>query len=287
VPKIVKSSPVAKKIIPKKKGGVLSRISDVELPDAVSMLIYGGSGTGKTRTVSTFPGKILHIICSGGAQSGELRSVSLEARKKIKQIRPENGEEALELMAMLKEDSGSTYNTVVLDHVSGFQDLILAEVLGRPVPAQKSWGLCTREQWGICSGRCKSILRELLDLPINRVILGQEKTGEPAEDSELEVPYVGVALIPTLSGWLYPECDYICQTFKRGRRERIVTKLGKGDKAVEKESWKRLPGVEYCARIGPHSEVTTKWRVPEGCELPDYIVNPTYDKFMEVINGNG
>lgn len=282
MPKIVKSSPI--KVPTKTKtSNVVSRISDVELPGEFSMLIYGGSGTGKTRTVSTFPGKILHIICSGGKQSGELRSISAEARKKIKQIKPENGGEMFELMQMLREDNGKNYKTVVLDHVSGFQDLILAEVLGRPVPEQKSWGLCTREQWGVCTGRCKSILRELLDLPISRLLIGQEKIGEPSEDSELECPYVGVALVPSLAGWLYPECDYICQTFKRSKREKIVSRMGKNSK--ELVSWKKLPGVEYCARIGPHPEITTKWRVPEGRELPDSIVDPSYDKFMEVING--
>ena len=294
VPVIAKQVPVtsskakAKPIVKKKSGGgVLSRISDVSFDDAegISILIYGESGTGKTRTWSTFPGKILSIVCSNGNKKGELRSISVEDRKKIKQVVLETPAEFLDLMEMLEEDAGQTYKTVVLDHVSGFQDLVLTEILGRPVPEQKSWGLCSREDWGVCSGRCKDGLRKMLNLSINRVIVGQEKRKEENEESELEYPTVGVALIPTLAGWLYPACDYICQTFRKGKTQKVVQTIGKGKAAKQIERIKSIPGTDFCARIGPHSVVQTKWRVPRGVDIPDYIVDPDYDKFMEIING--
>jgi hypothetical protein len=53
----------------------------------------------------------------------------------------------------------------------------------------------------------------------------------------------------------------------------------------EVSRWVRGTGVEYCLRTEPHEVFQTKFRMP-GDDIPDCIVDPTYDKVVSLINGN-
>lgn len=287
MPSIVKQSP---KQAPKKKpsGGVLSRIQPIGFEDeGLKIMLYGGSGTGKTTVWGTFPGPILSIVCSGGNKTGELRSLNTpELRKKVSAVTLEESGELIQLIDHLK--SGK-FKTAVLDHVSGLQDLILKEILGLDeIPAQKGWGTATQQQYGQVAQQCKEYLRALLNLDLNVVIIAQERMFNPKEDtgsdlSDVMLPTVGPAVIPSLAGWLNPACDYVLQTYKRPKMEKVTTKMG----AKSVTTLKRGKGVEYCARTEPHEIFTTKFRVPKGTPLPDVIVDPSYDKIMKLIKGAG
>lgn len=266
----------------RKTGSVLDRISDIEFPEdeGISILLYGQSGTGKTTCWATFPGPILAIIASGGNKPGELRSVNTaEYRKKIKTVSLENSNELIALIKFQAETN--TFKTIVLDHVSGTQDLCTHEVTGKPVPAQKSWGDMTQQQYGKVGLKLKECLRDFLGLSCNRVIIGQEKSFEGKEDNEIIAPTVGVALMPSVAGWLYPACDYVCQTFKKQKTETVKTKLNGKDF----ETTNKVKGVDYYLRVGPHEVYTTKFRIPRGRELPETILDPTYAKIIKVVNG--
>lgn len=265
---------------------VIERISPIQFADAdgIKILLYGVSGTGKTTLWSTFPGPILAIICSGGKKPGELRSVNTpELRRKISTVTLENPDEATDLVEYQKREG--KFNTLVLDHVSGLQDLTLMKILGRDsLPAQKGFGIASQQQWGQSTGQCKEILRALLSLDCNVVIIGQERTDRPGEEdagSELLKPTVGVATTPSLANWLNPAVDYIGQTFIRGKMI-TVKKVVAGQ---EKTYMKRGKGVEYCLRTGPHDIFTTKFRKPKGTALPEVIVDPDYNKILAVIKG--
>lgn len=275
---------------PRRSGGsVIDRIAPIsfEDDDGIKMLVYGQSGSGKTTFWATFPGKILCAVCSGGNRTGELRSVNTpEYRKKISSVVLQSVAEAKEIVDHAG-DPENGYKTLVLDHVSGLQDMALKEILGiDELPAQKSWGLASQQQYGQCTMQCKEILRAMLNLSINVVIIGQERTSRSDDEtggsySELLRPTVGVATTPSLAGWLNPACDYVVQMFKRPVMVRKTTKIG--DKAVTTET--RGKGVEYCLRCEPHDVYATKFRVPRGREIPDVIVDPSYDKVIKYIQG--
>lgn len=253
-----------------------------DLSTGIKILLWGRSGTGKTVTWSSFPGPILAIICSGGSKPGELRSVNTpELRKKINPRIATKIQHVRDLVKRARD-----FETVVLDHASGLQDLVLAEILGlSELPAQKGWGLASQQQYGQCTLQCKEVLRDLLSLSANVVIVAQERqfNGE-GEQSEILAPYVGAALSPSLTGWLNSAVDYIGQTFIRPKEE-VVTRTV-GSKAVETRQ--RVKGeFEYCLRTGPHDVYQTKFRVPKGRDLPDAIVDPDYDKIQALINGEG
>ncbi len=256
------------------------------LIDKMRILIYGQSGTGKTTLWAKFPGPILCLICSGGNKPGELRSVNTkEYREKIhpRIVRGTDDfnravEEAVE------------YATVVLDHVSGYSDMKLGEIIGKPVPEQKGWGLATQQQYGQLAMQCKEDFRTLLNLPGNVVLVGQERTfggRDEGLDPDIIRPTVGVALTPSLTGWLNPAVDYIVQTFKAPKmKTETITVAGKKSVIETREK-----GVEYCLRVGPHDVFTTKFRMPSqsGFELPEYIKipqgDPTYDRLVKLSRG--
>jgi hypothetical protein len=275
--------PVVQKPNSKKVASVLDRIQPIGFDDddGIKCLLYGSSKTGKTTTWSSFPAPILAIICSGGMKSGELRSINTpENRKRIKSVTIETTEELKEII----EEAAPDYATVVLDHVSGLQDYTLKEILGlEELPAQKSWGMATQGDYGTSTTMCKEYLRALLNLKGNVVIVGQERVNglEESVDSDIIKPTIGVAVTPSLAGWLNPAVDYIFQTFKMPKT-RKVKKIINGKEVFKEE---KVPGeAEYCLRIGYHELYTTGFRSPNA-KLPPYIVNPNYQTIMQIIKG--
>jgi hypothetical protein len=289
MPTVTKQSPRAPILTSKSSGGVLDRIKPIgfDKDDGLRMLIYGKSGTGKTTLWSSFPGPILCVVCSGGSQPGELRSIDTpDMRKKVSQVTLTNTEELRQLCRHVEEKS--SYETVVLDHATGFQDFKLKELLGLDeIPVGKSWGMASQQQYGQATTQCKEDFRALLNLPCNVVIVAQERTFGGSDDAanELLQPSVGAALMPSLTGWLNPACDYVVQTYLRPKMEEVKTKIGQGPTAKVMTTTKRGKGIEYCLRTEPHDIYMTKFRMPKGRQLPECIVDPTYAKILELIRG--
>lgn len=286
MPKVVAQN---HKPVAKKTGTVIDRIRPIGFDGSrgISILLYGQSATGKTTLWSSFPAPILSMICSGGMSPGELLSVDTPAnRKRIQEVTLNETTECRDIINYVKEEG--TFKTLVLDHISGLQDLTLKEILGLDeLPAQKSWGLATQQQWGQSTAQCKEILRAMLNLiadGTNIVIIGQERETEPKEGNTIGIPTIGVATTPSLAGWINPAVDYICQTFKRPVMVEKETALPNG-KTMKTTT--RGEGVQFCCRTGPHDVFTTKFRVPLGTPLPEEIVNPTYDKLMKLIRHGG
>ena len=285
---VVKKRPAKKKrVAPRRKSSsVIDRIEPlgVGLDDGIKINLYGRSATGKTTLWATFPEPILAIICSGAKKAGELLSINTpEYNKTIKKVVLHGSSEIEDLVDMQQENG--KFATVVLDHATGLQDLILREILGlEKLPEQSSWGLATRNQYGQVALQMKERLRLLLDLPCGVVIVAQEREFESGNEelSEVITPYVASALTPSVVGWLNPACNYIAETFIRPK---IVSKKVRiGRKTTIQKT--RVPDeVEYCLRVGPHDVFTTKFRIPKGKELPHVIVDPTYAKIKALIDG--
>jgi len=248
--------------------------------DGIKINIYGRAKTGKTTLWATFPKPILAIICSGGRRPGEMKSIDTPEYRKT--IDPKILRHADQLPGLLR--TAQDYQTVVLDHGSSLQDLILAEILGLDeLPTQKSWGMATLQQYGTCSLRMKESFRATLSLSCNVVIVAQEREFNSEGEGELLLPFVASAMTKSVVGWLNPAVDYICQTFIRQRTESEAVKIGKKTVTIQK----RAKGVEYCLRTGPDETYTTGFRVPRGTKLPDVIVDPTYAKIKMLIDGKG
>lgn len=262
---------------------VIHRIKPISASQPyIKMVLYGVSGSGKTTFWATFPGPILVILASGGKNPGELMSINTpEYRGKIDQVVLRETSEFREIIEHLKDFTH--YKTVVLDHATGYQDLVLKEILGlHEIPVQKNWGIASQQQYGQAVAQCKEAFRHLLNLSANVVFVGQERESKrDSGDSELILPKVGIDLMPQLAGWLNPAVDYIVQTCIRPRFRQVQTQMA-GETVTMQE---RVRGaVDYCLRTGPDAVYTTKFRKPKG-ELPEFIVDADYDKILALING--
>ena len=176
----------------------------------------------------------------------------------------------------------SKYKSFLVDTASSLQDMVLKEVLGlEQLPAQRSWGMASQQQWGQVALKTKEYLRAFLTLPGNVIVNAQEREFKASEDNEIVVPNVGSALSPSVTGWLNPACDYIGQTFIR--EETIIKKTTVGTKVMS--TTVKTGKMQYCFRVGPSDIFTTKFRLPRGTELPEFIVNPTYESIVKLISG--
>lgn len=254
-------------------------ISLNNLPDqGIKLCVYGKSGTGKTRLVGSFAklGPMLHMICSS---NGTNEARSIKGTPNVDCVEIQKPQDLLDLINLAKD---SKYKTLALDHVTGFSDCVLADILGvDKVPEQGSWGMAKREQYAQLGLQVKTYLRDLLDLSLNIIIVGQERAFDLEEEAgEVLMPYVSVSATPAVAGWIAPAVDYMCQTFKRDQVK--VTSKKMGDKIIE--SKERTGKREFCLRVGPDSTYITKFRVPPGTDLPDVIVDPNYEKIEHLIN---
>jgi len=264
----------------KRRGaGVLGRIGPISERNTsnIAINVYGRSGSGKTTFACTFPKPLLLIGTEDGTQS-------VHNVKGVEFVRLQESSEIREVIEA--QQAERRWRTVVLDTASMLQDMVLKEILGiDELPAQKSFGMASRENWGQCALQTKEILRAVIGLRVKAdcsvVVLAQEREFDTDSESDLIMPYVGSALSPSVTGWLNPACDYIVQTFIR--RVMVEKTVKMGGKTVKK----RQPGkgVEYCIRTGPDAVYTTKFRVPKGTPLPEDIVDPDYRKVLELIKG--
>lgn len=249
----------------------------------LNVLVYGDPKTGKTRFVSTFPDPILWLICSGGNRSGELKTIDTPANRG--RITPKTIHSADELAGYVEMAHAGGYATVVLDHLTGLQDLTLKEVLGlAELPAQKKWGLATQQQYGESTLQCKEFCRGLFNAPCNTVVIAQQKTLTEAGDIDPEIAQacVGPAVTKSLGLFVNPAVDVMVQTYKATKTKTVTTELGGTPITIEE----RVKGVEFRLRTGAHDTYLTGFRCPIENYLPDYLVNATYADLMAIIAGN-
>lgn len=277
---------VAKKGVSKpREASVWDMIEDVSLEDGgLKVSIYGRSGTGKTRLMATFPKPLLII----GSEKG-LKSIHNVPG--LQKFILRTSEQLTELIAGLREGKpskfGKPFASVGLDTATMLQDLVLKEILGlEELPEQKSWGMATQQDYGICTAQVKEYLRHLLDLADNSnihvAITAQERNFTEGTASEVLAPSMGPSLTPALATWFNPACDYIVETFIREQFKEITTKIGGKPTTTRKKTG----AMEFCIRTAPDAVYTTKFRVGIGCPLPTVIVDPTFDKMMNVIKGD-
>lgn len=255
------------------KGGsnlpaVVRGIKDVEdLSENMVALLYGKAGRGKTHIASTFPGPILYLDINH-----EKGLKTVKGKKDIKFTKVNRWQDLIDLYWWLRE--GQKFGTVVLDQVTGLQDLCQKAVREhfRMKDSEPFQGF---KKYGKLSGDMKTWLgnyKELNDL-YNIVFIGHERTFGSGEEDDTEIdPSVGARVMPSVGSFLDGACDVIGQCYIG------VKKSGKGKD--------RTRTTQYRMRIGPHSTYTTKIRRPaEAGPLPEYVVNPSYRKLVAIEAG--
>lgn len=268
--------------LPPKTGSVLSRAVDIAdaTPSGLKIVGYGRAKTGKTWMACTFPKPLLLLAPENGsltvAQVKGVKFLPIESITMMKQLVDELA------------TGRSGFASIVLDNLTVLQDLSLCEILNiKKMPEQKSWGIATRDQWGQSALQTKELVRSILDLEGNKVIIAHERNFSENDNGKEnlafgEVPFVGPSATKSVTAWLNGACDYIVQTYLRPKIK-VTTIEVLGEKITREEPTGEF---EYCLRIGPHSVYQTGFRAPKTDKpMPNDLVNPTYEKIMEVIKG--
>lgn len=258
---------------------------------SIVLTIFGHPGTGKTHFWGTFPKPIAVLLSSTGNKSGELRTLDREEyRGKIDMLKVDNVSKMETALDYLYANTGK-YKTVVLDHVTGFQDTVICEIVGlEEIPEQKSWGIATQENWGQCTLQCKTLLSRLIELPnTNIVMIGQERNFGDSESSVSDqiFPTITVAATKSMAGWVCYKSDFVVQTFKKKRTKIVKSIIQKKEVTTEVEV-KDSSGqclIDFCLRVAPHEIINTKMRGDSlrTKNLPSIIIDPTYDKIAQYL----
>lgn len=252
--------------------------------DPLTAVFYGKAGTGKTTLLGTFP-KVLHL---------DIREEGQKVLKKIKGIKTAEIESWDDLVSMYwylkKEKHG--FETVGIDTAGQAQMLAVEEVMRKHKKKGKpgDWGTMTQRMWGEVSTMCRELFlnyRDLKKIGINVVFIAHDRVFKAKDEDEDDdddtvtriAPHMGPALSPSVVSTLNAAVDIIGETFI-GEELKIIKDKKTGKKKREKEA-------EYYLRIGPNTSYITKVRRPKGEDrLPDRIKNPTYDRLLDLIEGD-
>lgn len=257
--------------------------------------IYGVSKVGKTRLVSTFPKPIL-LVGQDGTKSiatgktvkaktpsgNQVFTLTLADRPLgIDFIRLSHSKHFDEALALAVRGD---YKTVALDTARDLHDLHTKEVLQLDrVPATRAFGMANQSTWGSINQLTIDHLFRLFELNekhgLSTPVIAHERSfKEEGVSSEIIKPTIGADLSPGVKRFLDGACDFIVQAYIGEQKERI--KLDDDVGFIEQPTGK----FEYRLRIGRHSVYTVGFRSVAD-ELPDHIVNPSYQKIVAVIEG--
>lgn len=240
------------------------------LPSILAVLLYGRSGTGKTTIASSFPSPLLLL---------DVREKGTDSVSNVKGVKVGRIDawEDFEAVYWYLEKGEHDFKTVVIDQLTSLQDLALVKAMKDN--GKKEDDAISKRDFGHASGLMKTWVlnyRDLIDKGIHVVFLAHDRMTAGGDDDsgsgedQIE-PNMGPRLMPSVASFLNGSVKIIGNTFIR-ETFAIVNK-------------RKKRSVEYCMRIGPHAYFVTKARSPVGVKSPDVIVDPNYDKMLQVLTG--
>ena len=237
-------------------------------------MVYGRAGTGKTTLASTFPGPVLLLdIKDEGTDS-----VSDVPGLKVWEI---HTWEDFEEVYWYLYNNPKKFPSVIIDTVTQLQQILVEEISTSKNLKGKSagdWGTMTKSDWGTVASRMKEWITNFRDLPLEVVFIAQDRVFNTDEEDSAEGvldPEVGPRLSPSVMSHICAAVSIIGNTFVRTRKSKRKVK----GRIKEEEH------LEYCIRLGPNSSYITKIRKPKKIDLPNFLVDPSYDEIVEIIEG--
>ena len=253
-----------------KKTGILAmatKVSELE-HEGLTFLFYGRSGTGKTTLCGTFPGSILLL------DFGERGTDSVSDHDDLDVLRITSWDQFEEVFWELKEGDHS-YKSVIIDALPGVQQLAINQA--KSLARKRESDQTSQRDMGEATKLMSTWLynyRDLKEDGISVAYNAHDRIRETDSDDEDSIsPEVGPNVMPSISKSLMGAVDVIGVTFIRVKKEK--KQMGVATKR----------NVDYCLRIGPHEIFNTKIRVPKNIEVPELIVDPTFDKIVSVMKG--
>ena len=242
--------------------GVLSRKKPINKTGQRKLtVIYGQSNTGKTVLSSTFPKPMLYL---GIGDEGLAPISNVEGIDVIKL------DTAFELKSVFEELlAKNEYKSIVVDTFSLYVNVWIHDNI---ISKNKKM---TQQDWGNLKTDTEEIIRLAHKLAENSwVILTCHEVADAFEGLEGEIA-------PDIR----PNISKGARTYLEG-----MTNLGihtcRLSKTVEKEG-KEVTLVKYACHLGPNEYYWTKVQTAPTIDVPSRVVNPSYEKLMEILNNGG
>ncbi len=257
-----------------------------EIKRKTTVALYGRSGTGKTTLAATCPKPILYlnILDDGDDSIRDIEGVDVVDISTAEEL-----QEQLLWLAKKANRNKLVYKTVVIDTMTQLQGILVAEMgISKKIKDSSTkrkragdFGTLTKQDWGQIAGDLKAVIMDIRALPVNSIFIAQERVfnaGDEEDDGADQLaPEVGTKLMPSVNKDLCASVNIIGNTFIRIK---VTTKKDPDTKKKTKEIKK-----QFCLRLGPNEVYTTKIRKPKGIEAPDYIIDPTFRKIMDIVKG--
>jgi hypothetical protein len=290
-----------------KPGSILSQAIDVSelVSQWLKVCIYGENRVGKTYLACQFPKPLLLLAFEPNETGG---AITVRKMKGIKYLRMKNVQPLTQLVQELKDGvtcdlpgfEGKLYQSIVIDSATSLQDIILQEILGLSSPMEiNSFGRVTRDQYFERSDKTRECLRLLLNLPMNTVVTAKQKDhnrqekDKPRMLGQLELQsFFGASLGTETAGWLHDACDYICRLYIE--KEVIVTEKPAilNGKQVMEDGKPKMTRMEretgkFVRRLQTiyHPNFAGGFRSDRPEIVPEFIQEPTYEKFAKIVRG--
>lgn len=260
------------------------------------LVIYGTNRVGKTTLACKFEKPLALVACEMNDTGG---AVSVKREDGVFVRVCKTREDVLKRAEELADDE--FFKTVVIDSVTAMQELVLAEVLGRPVPDQLSFGTVSKKQYQLRSELTKQTLRGFLDLRKHLVVTAKDMDHNPPRDDDGEdkpkmdmrpkfvkpvtgQSVMGPALGGSAAGWLNDAC-HVTQMLWGKEVKRVVTKLNIAGKVIENAQTVETGRYIRMLRVLYHPNFMAGLRSERG-DVPEFIEEPDYEKIAAVIRGD-
>lgn len=222
-------------------------------------VIYGKSNSGKTYVASTFPKPLLYV------QIGDDGSNTIAHVDGIKAISITDIEDLLKLTKELLKDR--EYKTVVVDTFS----MLVQEWTQQKITNKGK--KMTQQLWGDLKTQQEEIIKEMHKVAKRHiVVLTCHESMDTVEGMEDEImPDVRPSVSKGARTYLEGMANYGIHTTK-------VSKEVTTSKGVTEV-------VKYAADVGANPYYWTKLQIDPSIKVPKRVINPTYQKFLKIIQG--
>ena len=243
----------------------MSILSDVkpisDIPTGKLVVVYGRSGSGKTWLGGSFPKPLLYLKI-GDDGGNTIKDVPDIFVKDIETV----GELKLALKDCL---SDKKYKTVFVDTFS----LLVNEWKNENVLSKGK--RMTQQSWGDLLSDTEECIRMAHKVSLSKwVVLSCHETTDTIDGMEDELlPDVRASVSKGARTYLEGMANYGIHTIKI---QKEIDKPKTGETELR---------VKFAAELGPNPYYWTKLQVDPSIKVPKRIINPSFEKLMQVVQG--
>lgn len=235
-------------------------VSIKDMPKSNLWVLWGKSGSGKTHMVSTFPKPILYL------QYGDDGTGTIENVDGIDVIVIQDQKHLEGLLEEARLDK--KYKTVVVDTFSLFVNEWIDE------NAVKKNKRVSQQMWGDLKTDTEKFIKLAKVLSRDKiVVLTCHEATDIIEGMEDEImPDVRPSVSKGARTYLESMANY-------GIHTTVI------EKEIEKKDGTTSTAIKHAAHIAPNPYYWTKLQKPAEIKVPKLVMNPTYDKIKNLMEG--